>query len=194
MGHIIITGPGRSGTTFLIRMLTRLGFDTGFEQDEDRFYYQNLRAGFEYINDGFSFDEPTPGQFEPLPRVLKGPEWSFHLKPFIKAGYLEVEHIILPVRDLDLATASRLDAGLIWRVWPDRLAESQAEVMAEALGRVVEACVLFELPCTVMRFPDLVVSEEYCYQKLNGVLPLERAAFGKAFNELSNPDQIKWHG
>lgn len=191
MGHIIITGPGRSGTTLLVRLLTRLGFDTGFK-DDDSSYYEPIRAGFEY-NNGFSLNDPAPEQFANLPHILKGPEWSFYLKPFIKAGYWEIDHVILPVRDLDLATASRLDAGLIWRAWPDRLVESQAETMAEALGRVVEACVLFELPCTVMRFPDLVINEEYCYQKLSKALEINRAEFGKAFNELSNPEQIKWH-
>jgi hypothetical protein len=192
MAHIIITGPGRSGTTFLVRILARLGYETGFKPDEE-VYYDNLRAGYEYITEDFSFDEPTPEQFEQLPHVLKGPEWSYHLKPFIKAGYLEVEHIILPIRDLDIAVQSRLDVGLFWRVDLDHLVESQTEVMAAALGRVVEACVLFELPCTVLRFPELITNEEYCFYKLTDVFDISRIEFRKAFRELSNPKQIKWH-
>jgi hypothetical protein len=170
MAHIIITGPGRSGTTFLLRLLTVLGFDTGFKPD-DQFYYDNLRAGFEYISEDFSFDEPAPGH---------------------KAGYLQVEHVILPIRDLDIAVKSRLDVGLFWKVDLDNLVESQTEVMAAALGRVVEACVLFELPCTVLRFPELVTNEEYCFYKLTDVFDISRPEFRKVFRELSNPEQIKW--
>ena len=31
----LIIGPGRAGTSFLMRVLTRLGFDTGFTRDND---------------------------------------------------------------------------------------------------------------------------------------------------------------
>jgi len=31
--HIVITGTGRAGTTFLVQLLTHLGLDTGFDVD-----------------------------------------------------------------------------------------------------------------------------------------------------------------
>ncbi len=31
--HILITGTGRAGTTFMVELLTHLGLDTGFNAD-----------------------------------------------------------------------------------------------------------------------------------------------------------------
>jgi len=46
VGKIIITGPGRSGTTFLVQLLTRLHFDTGWEPYREP-YFNAQRAGCE---------------------------------------------------------------------------------------------------------------------------------------------------
>ncbi|NIP54135.1 MAG: hypothetical protein GWO26_19540, partial [Phycisphaerae bacterium] len=48
------------------------------------------------------------------PRILKSPEWALVLKGFVQAGILDVEYVFIPVRDLDVAAASRIDAGLDW--------------------------------------------------------------------------------
>lgn len=48
--HIVITGTGRSGTTFLIELLTQLGLETGFNaSDIDIVSKKNhiARAGLE---------------------------------------------------------------------------------------------------------------------------------------------------
>jgi hypothetical protein len=45
---ILITGTGRSGTTFLIILLTHLGMDTGFDINNlDEFIFDNCNAGME---------------------------------------------------------------------------------------------------------------------------------------------------
>ena len=41
MGKIYITGTGRCGTTFLIKLFTFLNFDTGFNKDN---YYQYISS------------------------------------------------------------------------------------------------------------------------------------------------------
>jgi hypothetical protein len=33
--HILISGTGRAGTTFLVQLFTALGFDTGFDLNRD---------------------------------------------------------------------------------------------------------------------------------------------------------------
>ena len=32
--HVVITGTGRAGTTFLVELLTALGMDTGYDVDD----------------------------------------------------------------------------------------------------------------------------------------------------------------
>jgi hypothetical protein len=200
MGKIIITGPGRSGTTFVIRMLTRLGFDTGFKP-KDEYYISKLRAGCEW-NVPIDFDNDSPKKIrralDKAPRVLKSPQWSFVIKGMVAMSVLEVDHVLVPLRDIDIAAASRLDVGLDWLVDPTltgaRKAQDQASIMAMALGRVIEACYVFNIPCTMMKFPLFVQDMDYCYTKMKHIAEIEikRGEFKKWWKKLANPDQIKW--
>jgi len=47
--HVVISGTGRAGTTFLVALLTNLGFDTGFPEKEiERLKSETARAGLEH--------------------------------------------------------------------------------------------------------------------------------------------------
>ena len=198
MGKIIVTGPGRSGTTFIVQMLTRLGYDTGFEPGSE-FYREEFRAGCEW-NVPMDFDSDTPGDIrraiDNAPRVLKSPQWSFVLKGLIAMGSLEVDHVIIPIRDIDVAATSRIDAGLDWLVDPnlvgDERIRDQASIMALALGRAIEACYMYSIPCTMMMFPLLVEDVDYCYTKMMNLGDIDRGEFEKCFKDLARPNQIKW--
>ena len=190
MRKIIITGPGRSGTTFLVQLLTRLGLDTGYEPYKEP-YLPEQRAGCEWVID-IDFDRHDPAQIKEsiakAPTVLKSPEWGLMLKRLLSEALIEVEHVIIPVRDLEAAARSRLEAGLDWLAMPDLPYEQrvidQANVKAMALGRAIEACLLYSIPCTVMTFPLLVRDADYCYRKLDG-LNLDLVKFYPAFYELT---------
>ena len=198
MGKILITGPGRSGTTFVVQMLTRLGFDTGFRLDDEH-YHPNLRAGCEWMIDVDLERDNAEHIAEVMkagPRVLKSPEWGLILKGLLTLGLIEVDHVVIPLRDIDIAAKSRVDAGLLWwidkRLEGDELVQDQASIMALALGRAIEACMLFSVPCTMMLFPHLVKNEAYCYRKLSALGDIDRGEHTRIFNELANPEQIKW--
>lgn len=197
MGKIIITGPGRSGTTFLVQLLTRLGFDTGFEPDTEP-YVNEIRAGCEWklhFNADIDPHDAIKDRIAAAPRVLKSPEWGMVIKYLLSHGLIEIDHVLLPIRDLDTAARSRLDAGLDWLLMPDvegdeRVIE-QANLLGLALGRAVEACVLFEVPCTILRFPSLVADPAYCYHKLKPLLDHSYEDFLPIWESLSRPQQIQ---
>ena len=199
MGKIIITGPGRSGTTFLVVLLTRLGFDTGYTPGEE-YYNPEWRAGCEQR---IELDPQSPleewkAALEKAPRVLKSPEWGLVLKQFVQAGVMVVDHVFIPVRDLDIAAKSRLDAGLDWQVCESDDYEyrvmDQASVHALALGRAVEACLVCDIPYTLMMFPRLVQDAAYCHSSLSKGLRIDWwfPSFQKAFDNLARPEQVKW--
>lgn len=191
MGKIIITGPGRAGTSFLMQLLTRLDINTGFEPYNEPFN-TDWRAGCEWVIN-YDLNEQTSDElhqrFEDAPKVLKACEWTLFLKGLLKLGVIEVDHIIMPVRDLYKAAQSRLDAGLDWMVQSDLEDEDrtidQMYINAMALGLGVEVCMLYEIPCTMMLFPRLVECEEYCYYKLSRVFELDEQKFSRVFRELS---------
>lgn len=172
MGKILITGPGRSGTTFLVQLLTRLGLDTGFEPYKEIFIPE-VRAGGEWCipldiyNDS---DEVMREKIDEAPRILKSCEWGLVLKQLIKGNTIEVDHIIIPVRDLEDAAKSRLEVGLDWMVADNLEGEdrvvNQADIKAIALGRAIEVCLLYDIPYTLMLFPRFVDDIDYCWGKL----------------------------
>jgi len=72
--HILITGPGRSGTTFLMKILTLLEMDTGFTRD-CMSVDQQSQSGLEY--QGLGGD---------LPYVIKNPKLMWQLETSRDAG------------------------------------------------------------------------------------------------------------
>ena len=189
-GHVIITGPGRAGSTFIVQMLTRLGYDTGFKPYKEPVQAE-WRAGCEQVVEGEYSDREMQERLDKLPHIVKSPSWAIPLKPLVGLGMLQVEHLIVPIRDLRLSALSRLDAGLHWMTTGDPL--DQEHVLAMVLGKVVEVAVLFEIPCTMIKFPALVTDADYCYQKLLRPFPdLPRKRFKREFKKLARPEQIKW--
>ena len=172
---VFITGPGRSGTSFLVQLFTRLGFDTGY-LPYDEGYDPKVRAGCETGPESdvvLESPEVIKLAFENGPRIIKGPVWAYLLKYFVRHDLVQVEHVFMPLRDLTESAHSRLDAGLDFMLDKEYielpgspLPEAQENVLAMLVGKVLEACYLYQIPLTMMRFPRLVQDEEYCYKRI----------------------------
>lgn len=184
-GKVIITGPGRSGTSFLVQLLTRLGMDTGYEPYNE-YFVDELRAGCEYPGDYTS-------DFDKLPRFIKGPVWAYWLKYIVVNNITEIEHVVMPMRDLTESAESRLNVGLDFMVDKDyvkmpgpHLNEIQENVLAMLTGKVLEACYLYGIPLTLMRFPRLVQDDAYCWLKMSEFVEVDYGDFLKKWKELVN--------
>ena len=194
-GKIIITGPGRSGTTFLVQLLTRLGYDTGFEPYNEP-VAKEMRAGCEVQTQWFGLPiKEKRANMEKAPRILKAPEWSMALKECLFEEVYPIDHVIIPIRDLRIAAQSRLDAGCHYMTIGT--VDDQESVHALMLGKCIEACYLYDIPYTLMKFPRLVADAPYCYRCLNEVFGWDNyeqdvQEFYDKFNELSDVDSIKW--
>lgn len=193
-GKIIIAGPGRSGTTFLMFLLTELGFDTGMAlyRKEDC-WYGDTRAGAEFDVSTYDIFE-HPEQF---PTIIKGPSLSFSLREAFTR--MKVDHVIMPVRNFQQAAESRIDVGLNW---PEpfismvniNLSEMMKQKVMSAcnLGFAIEACMMHDVLFTLMRFPDFALNEDYCHWSLSRIFDLDRKKFHGAFIEVSQPEMIKF--
>lgn len=207
MGKIIITGSGRAGSTFLVQLMTRLGFDTGLEPYKE-VYDDDVRAGCEWAPVGIT-EETSIEELRSIymggPRIQKAPAWAFSLKTALYNKVIDIDHIILPIRDIDASAKSRLDVGLDWLMDDDLVGEqrlkAQANVHAMAIGRTIEAAILFQIPLTIFIFPKFVQDKQYCFKQLKKVFPElqqlyhyngQHDQFGKIYDELANPEMIKW--
>lgn len=168
---VVIAGTGRTGTTLLVQILTDLGLDTGFATDhpiDDR-----AHAGLE--SDIESADAP---------RIVKDPLLSLSLGPLLEAGRVEVEHVIIPIRDLDVAVASRVRIaryGRKFRAKGGLFGTASARRQKEALSLVSYelswSIARHDLPHTLLAFPRFALDWEYTYRKLaflDPTIPPER--------------------
>jgi hypothetical protein len=93
--HLIISGTGRAGTTFLVQLLTELGLDTGFTgscAEIDPIAHAGLEHDLRAVD---------------APYVVKSPWLCDQLDELLARGDIRVDHAIIPVRDLSSAAKSR---------------------------------------------------------------------------------------
>ena len=205
--HLLIAGTGRAGTSFLVRFLTDLGLDTHVSRFGDRPWDQAAQAGLENAPCYPSAD---------LPYVLKSP-WAYQfIEEILADPAIEIEAMIIPMRDLINAAASRTIVELRdvherapWmastrRTWDDwgRTAGGtvfslnpidQARLLAVGFHRLVERAVQADVPIIFVAFPRLVEDADYLFNKLKAVLPteitLEQAR--RSHKSIADPDLVR---
>jgi hypothetical protein len=188
---IVIAGTGRAGTTLLVQVLGDLGFDTGIKPGAH--IELEARAGLEG-----NIRRPD------APRVVKAPGLSIELDRLLAAGTVAVEHVIIPVRDLDVAAASRVRAagygrdprargGMIGR---SKRAGAERAALAEWLAQLIVTVTKYDLPHTLLAFPRFAEDADYCFAKLgsldpqNGKGPLTVDDYRRVLTDRYRPDYV----
>jgi hypothetical protein len=190
--HVIISGTGRAGTTFLVQLLTALGLDTGFRESSP--VYANCDGGLE-----------ADLRSATAPYFVKDPWLCDSLADVLKLGEVVIDHAIVPIRDLHSAAESRRDVSrrtgpdvyaafgpvVPGGCWPSDRAEDQESLLARKLYALLETLAAHDVPTTLVSFPRLAMDPEYLYRKIGGCLPSSSyEAFTRAFRATSRPDKI----
>lgn len=192
--RIYVTGTGRAGTTFLIQFLTELGLDTGFRNSHDKSgdvtYFPTARAGMEW--DIYDRNGPT---------IVKSPYLCDHIDSLLAAGF-KFRHVIVPIRDIASAAASRRLVQLettgqadgdpvAGGLWGTKVSDDQENILARKFAALVEALVRNELPMTFVNFPRITTDEHYLFDKLGPVFPEVRSKrFHEAFRATARPELV----
>ncbi len=164
-GKIVIAGTGRAGTTLLVQVLSDLGLDTGFAPDAA--IDPRVNAGLER-----AVDDPDG------PRIVKSPDLSRRLGDVLERGGVVVDHVIIPIRDLDVAAASRVrntKYGSDLHTWGGLLgtnrATHQRDALAVMLAELLVTIARFDLAHTLVMFPRFTHDWSYTYDKLSFLAP-----------------------
>ena len=187
---VVISGTGRSGTTFLVHLLTKLGLDTGIsERNWDRKYFGHCSAGLEHN----LLDARTP-------YIVKNPALCATLAEALATGRFVIDHAYVPIRELGAAAASRVDVGGANGSVPGGLLgtsdpAAQKAVLAELFHTLVHTLVSHEIPVTFIEFPRMVADPEYTRAKLGFLLgAVSRERFRAAFDALADPSLVHAFG
>ncbi len=191
--HVIISGTGRAGTSFLVQLLTALKQDTGFGPNPQ--LLPNCDGGLE-----------TNLSLANAPYFVKDPWLCESLRARLQADRtLRINHALVPIRDLYSAAESRRDvtrrATPSERVhfgkvipggeWPSLRDEPQESILAKKLYHLLDTCAEYEIPVTFLRFPRFAVDARYLYRNIFRLLKdVRRAQFFETFAQISKPEKI----
>jgi hypothetical protein len=163
---IVITGTGRAGTTLLVQILDELGLDTGLSEGKLSPYGASARAGLEAL-----VDDPE------APTVVKDMTLGWRLRELLEAGTVDIAHVILPDRRLEVAAASRIRVADYGRrpfgrgsLTGTLKATEQVTVLANIRAEILSALDDFSVPYTIVEFPRFASDAVYTHAALAPIL------------------------
>lgn len=200
--HAVISGTGRAGTSFLVELLTHLGCDTGYTIGDLAKHKSKLaRAGLEHDI-----------RRENAPYIVKSPWFCDHAAEVLDRDDITIEHVFIPMRDLQGAAESRRHVTakatsslpLLKRIrhqlfrksvagglWHTETGKDQETVLLEQVYKLVLSLSKTTIPVTLLRYPQLVLDAPYLYEKLQPLLKdCNYYEFESAFERVSNPQLV----
>lgn len=153
---VLIAGTGRAGTTFLVRLLTEIGLDTGFDPATCYKHIAKSKGGLEL-------------HWSRSHYIIKNPLICDHIYEIHKEYMIDMVYV--PVRNLDEAAQSRIrwrgqDGGL----WGTQESEKQRDILAMKLGNLIAGLVDLRISHVLMTFPLLVNDPFYTYTMMDVLL------------------------
>jgi hypothetical protein len=181
--HVVITGSGGSGSSFLVELLANLGLDTG---------YKGLKSFQKNGEDSFT---------EESPYIVESSVFHQVAKEILHRKDLTIDHIFIPIRDLrrrrdGIHANSSMDkllndlGRLLWETDQfaspeEALQKARMLLMAksakanelatqdhvlERLYQLLLATSDSDVPVTFMHFPRILQDSRYLYAKLQPIL------------------------
>lgn len=158
---LYIGGTGRSGTTFLILILSLLGVDPNSNGERALKQIPSGKSGFEV-------GEHTPEK--DIPYIVKSPGYITKIDAIVQKHH--IDYFIIPIRNYKDAAKSRdnIGAGIPGGLWAATNAEEQElfyyKIMAEYLYKMT----VYDVPTIFINFDKMVSDDKYLFDKLKPVL------------------------
>ena len=181
---ILITGTGRSGTSFLIQLMSLLDMETGY--DKNVTYEQYPPHNIRNINAGLENQPLTNNKV----RIHKALGFALEIDSIIK-NY-NIGHVIIPIRNLHDSANSRVKAGLLWE---SNDLESQIKHNSKLVYNLIHSLVRDDVSHTFLPFPEIIYNENIIYDKLEWLFKeysINKEEYLSAFNKLKDTDKISF--
>jgi hypothetical protein len=200
--HVVISGTGRTGTTFLVQLLTVLGFDTGYNKSElDTDPISGAGLEWNILNDN-------------APYIVKSPWLCFKIEEVLARTDINIDHVFLPIRELFAAAESRRNVykkspsalpedkkneidilGMPGGLWISEDPAQQEQVLLSQIYNLLFRLSSTNIPITLLNFPKSVFDPKYLYTKLNPIMSrIKYQEFDRAHNLVARPELVSEFG
>lgn len=159
---IIITGTGRCGTTYIMKLLTLLNLDTGYNPNTMyNFIYKNCNSGLE-------IDINNPNIT--IPQIIKSPKYSLIIPQLYER--FNIEYVIVPIRDLKDTTISRSKFLHNNGGYPNNINtfEEMLEENKIRFIKLISDLVSLNINYILIDFNKMISDSSYLYNKLKPIL------------------------
>ena len=177
MDKILITGTGRCGTTFLIKLFSFLEFDTGFDRET---YKESI---FSNCNSGMERN------YKENYYIIKNPNFILNIGTIIKDTTINVKYVIIPIRDYKLSAISRVknknDPGGMWFAKDEK---SQILFYNQIISNYVYLMTKYDINTIFIDFDKMINDKNYLFDKLKIILDeknIDLDLFSKIYDEVS---------
>lgn len=183
-GKVLITGTGRSGTTFLIQLLTFLDLDTGYHRET---YSKHV---FGISGSGMERPISAPHKFLKSPFYIE--TLGQDMKDFLRMN-TSIQAVIMPIRDYTESAVSRFRLGNGGKggLWKASDVPSQENMYYKIMAEYLLSMVVYDINTIFIDYNRMVSDPVYLYTKVRQVLPhnISVEKFTDAFQEASEVNE-----
>lgn len=179
---IYITGTGRCGTTFLIKLFTFLHFDTGFNKNNYKNYiFRNCNSGMEKL-----YNEKC--------NVIKNPTILQDIQKIIQNN-ISIKYVIIPIRDYTQSAKSRVKHNnLTGGLWEAKNEEEQIIFYNKIMAEYIFYMCKYDIPTIFIDFDKMVNDKKYLFDKLKPILDsknIDFLNFSYTYDEVNETSKPK---
>jgi hypothetical protein len=157
---ILISGTGRCGTTFLIKLFTLLDFDTGYDKSKfENYIDKKCNSGMER-------------NFTSEHYIIKNPYFIKGINQIV--DQIKIKYMIIPIRNFKECANSRMKngdttvaGGLIWGATN---VEEQIKLFNETISNYIFYMTKHDINTIFIDFDKMINDYEYLFNKLNIIL------------------------
>ena len=177
MEKILITGTGRCGTTFLIKLFSFLKFNTGYNKNN---YNLSISSN---CNSGMERD------YKDNYYVLKNPTFMRDIENIVKDTSIIIKHIIIPIRDLKISANSRVRHGnKNGGLWNAVTELEQINFYKDILTNYLFISTKYDINTIFIDFDKMIKNKIYLFNKLKNILDennIDLETFSRVYDEVS---------
>lgn len=177
MEKILITGTGRCGTTFLIKLFSFLDFNTGYNRDNYKLSIStNCNSGMEK-------------NYKDNYYIVKNPTFMMNIENIITDKSIILKTVIVPIRDLHMSASSRArhqhKCGGLWNAKNEL---SQIDFYKNILTNFICIITKYDITTIFIDFDKMINDKLYLFNKLKNILDeknIDLETFSCVYDEVS---------